>query len=70
MYAGRTELEQRISAKRCELCGKENVPFNIHHVHRLKDLRGQEPWKRIMSERNRKTLVLCEECHNKVHSQD
>lgn len=67
IYAGRTELEQRISAKKCELCGKENVPFNIHHVHKLKDLKGREPWERIMIERQRKTLVLCEECHTIIH---
>lgn len=67
MYAGRTELEQRMLAHKCEICGKENVSFNIHHIHRLKDLKGKETWERLMIERNRKTLVLCEECHKLIH---
>lgn len=69
MYAGRTELEQRMMAHKCELCGKENVKFHIHHIHKVKDLKGKESWERLMIERNRKTLVLCEECHKKVHAQ-
>jgi group II intron reverse transcriptase/maturase len=66
VFAGRTELEQRISAKICEWCGKENVPFEIHHVHRLKDLKGKELWEKQMIARNRKTLVLCETCHRNI----
>jgi len=67
MYANRTELEKRISAKKCEICGKENVPFEIHHVHKIKDLKGKESWERLMIARQRKTLVLCIECHNSIH---
>ncbi len=67
-YTGRTELEQRISARKCEMCGKENVPFNIHHVHKLKDLKTKEPWEYMMIARQRKTLVLCKECHRKIHN--
>lgn len=61
-----TEFEQRISAKQCEWCGKENVKFEIHHIHRLKDLKGKEHWEKMMIARNRKTLVLCKDCHNKI----
>jgi len=38
IYAWRTKLEKCISAKCCEICGAENVSFEIHHIHRLKDL--------------------------------
>ena len=68
MYCGRTELEQRIKACKCELCGKEDVKYHIHHVRKVKDLKGKELWERIMIERNRKTLVVCEECHKKIHA--
>jgi len=37
-YFGGTSLIDRIKAKRCEVCGKENEPIEIHHIHRLKDL--------------------------------
>ena len=63
MFQVRTELEKRISAKKCEWCGKENVAFEIHHVKRLKDLKGKDLWEKRMIERQRKTLVLCHECH-------
>lgn len=67
-YAGRTELEQRMKASKCELCGKENVKFHIHHINKVKNLKGKTPWEQIMIAKNRKTLVVCEECHNKIHS--
>jgi len=68
MYAGKTELERRISAKKCEICGAENVSFEIHHIHKLKDLKGKEGWEKVMISRHRKTLVLCVKCHDNIHS--
>lgn len=65
-YFGVSELEQRINANKCEMCGKENVSFEIHHIHRLKDLKGSEQWKILMLSRQRKTLVLCHECHRDI----
>ena len=67
-YVGRTELEQRMKASKCELCGKENVKFHIHHTNKVKNLKGKTPWEQIMIAKNRKTLVVCEECHKKIHS--
>lgn len=66
MFKGTTELEKRISAKECEWCGKQNVAFEIHHVKRLKDLKGKEVWEKQMIARQRKTLVLCHDCHMKI----
>lgn len=63
-------LEARLKAKRCELCGKTEGKFEIHHVRRLKDLKGKEQWEKAMIARRRKTLILCEECHIKVHETD
>jgi len=68
IYRGTTELEKRISAKQCEMCGAEDISFHIHHVHRLKDLKGKEYWEQLMLTRKRKTLVLCVNCHHKIHS--
>jgi len=69
MYTGKTELERRISAKKCEMCGAENVPFEIHHIHKIKDLKGKETWEKVMISRQRKTLVLCTKCRSNIHSQ-
>ena len=66
-YFGGTSLIDRIKAKRCEVCGKENEPIEIHHIHRLKDLQGKSFWETLMIARKRKTLALCEKCHKKLH---
>jgi len=68
MYAGRTELERRISARECEACGETDTNFHIHHVNKVKDLKGKKWWEKLHIERKRKTLVLCEDCHRKLHS--
>ncbi|WP_459689638.1 HNH endonuclease [Agathobaculum sp. TL06] len=59
---------ERIKAEKCEFCGKENVPLQMHHVRKLKNLKGKEPWKQFMISRKRKTLAVCVECHRKIHS--
>ena len=67
-YFTRTSLIQRLEAKRCEFCGDENGPFEVHHVKKLKDLKGKAPWEKLMISRKRKTLVLCRNCHHKLHA--
>ena len=67
IYLGRTSLIQRLEANACELCGAENVPIEIHHVRKLKDLKGKKFWEKFMIARNRKTLALCHQCHVDLH---
>jgi group II intron reverse transcriptase/maturase len=72
MWAGRSELEKRLLADICELCGsREHV--EVHHIRALKDLerKGQRErprWVQIMAARRRKTLVTCRKCHNDIHA--
>ncbi|MBU5439747.1 reverse transcriptase/maturase family protein [Tissierella sp. MSJ-40] len=68
IYSGRTSLIDRLKSQKCEWCGKENTPINIHHIRKLKDLKGKTGWEKQMISRNRKTMALCEECHKKLHS--
>jgi RNA-directed DNA polymerase len=71
IYGSRTELSQRLAANRCEYCLKEDGYFEVHHVRKLKDLKEKphiEPWERRMIQRQRKTLVLCIECHDRLHA--
>ncbi len=62
-----TTLEKRLSAKTCELCGKANVPLEIHHVNKVKNLKGKEQWEIVMIAKKRKTLAVCKDCHHKIH---
>ena len=67
-YSSRTSLMDRLSAGQCELCGKTDCEIEIHHVRKLKDLKGKNDWERFMIARSRKTLALCKDCHEKLHT--
>ena len=62
----RTNLTDRLKAEKCELCGATGKLI-MHHVRNLKDLKGKESWKRLMSARKRKTIALCPSFHRLRH---
>jgi hypothetical protein len=69
----RTQLVERLLADECELC-KSNVNVQTHHIKKLKDLktkwkgRKEKPkWVKKMIAIRRKTLVVCAQCHRKIH---
>jgi len=71
-WASRSELEKRLLADRCELCGSRDR-VEVHHIRALKDLdqkgRREKPiWAKVMSARRRKTLVVCKSCHEDIHA--
>jgi hypothetical protein len=67
--AGRTEIVQRLNARKCEYCGTTEGYFDVHHIRKLADLKdGKALWQKVMSAMRRKTLVLCIECHDRLHS--
>ena len=64
----KTTFESRLAAKTCELCGTTDAEsYEIHHIHKVKDLKGKEPWEQVMIAKRRKTMVLCKRCHYKIH---
>lgn len=66
-YTSGSELLRRLNADKCEYCEREGGYFEVHHVHKLADIKeGKQPWERLMIARKRKTLVLCVECHRKL----
>jgi group II intron reverse transcriptase/maturase len=70
--APRTELERRLLAQACELCGSREQ-IQVHHIRALKDLRrrgqAERPlWVKMMAARQRKTLVVCRACHTAIHA--
>ena len=67
-YASKTSLMARLSARKCELCGRTDCEIEMHHVRKLKNLTGKTYWERHMIARNRKTLAICKDCHNKLHA--
>jgi hypothetical protein len=65
---GETSLIDRLKAKTCEWCGKTDVPLEMHHVRKLKDLKGKKQWEKEMIGRRRKTMALCHTCHWDLHN--
>jgi hypothetical protein len=66
-----TELEQRVRANSCEVCGSD-YEVEVHHIRKLADLKSKSgkpvsAWKQYMVARQRKTLVLCRGCHRQHH---
>ena len=65
-----TSFEDRLKANICELCGTTSSKhYEIHHVNKLKNLKGKEAWEVVMLAKRRKTIVLCRACHKKIHQQ-
>jgi len=69
--ANKTEILERMNADKCEYCGKTDGKFEVHHVRKLKDIKDKKKkasWEIQMIARNRKTMVLCTECHDLLHA--
>lgn len=67
--ASNATIRARLQAGICELCDKrESASFEVHHVPSVKNLDGEELWVKLMKEKRRKTLVVCEDCHKAIHT--
>ncbi len=65
----RSELIRRLNADQCEYCGTKEGSFEVHHIRRMKDVaHGKQLWQQVMAGRNRKTLILCLQCHHRLHA--
>lgn len=63
----KSSLERRLKAEKCEMCGKSGVKLEFHHVNKVKNLKGKVLWEQMMIAKRRKTLAVCENCHNTIH---
>ncbi len=68
----RKELIYRLRASRCELCGQRGTVAVVHQVTNLARLGkpgpGQPAWAALMTRMRRKTLVVCQPCHQAIHA--
>ena len=70
------QLINRLNANVCELCGTHEGEFQVHHVRKLKDIKDKYKkrgkaipgWVLEISRIRRKTLIVCECCHQNIHS--
>lgn len=61
-----TSLVDRLKAEKCEMCGATEK-LQMHHIRKMKDVDGKQPWELVMRARRRKTLAVCHDCHWKIH---
>jgi group II intron reverse transcriptase/maturase len=68
----RKELPLRLLRGTCEIC-EATGDVVVHHVRKLADLersgQSQPAWVKLMAKRRRKTLVVCEACHQAIHAE-
>ena len=67
MYVPYPSLVERLKDGRCELCGKDGKVV-MHHVRTLTKLKGNNEWEKLMLQRHRKTLVVCEDCNSMIQN--
>ncbi|GAA1393730.1 reverse transcriptase domain-containing protein [Kitasatospora putterlickiae] len=70
-YGGSNELIHRLLAGQCEICESRDG-LQVHHIRKMADLKRPgrpEPsaWIKLMAQRRRKTLVVCQSCHWDIH---
>ena len=63
----RPKLADRLNSNKCEWCGKHTQELEVHQVRTLKEIDEKDDWSRFMKKINRKTLVVCKDCHSKIH---
>lgn len=65
------QLITRLLRGRCELC-EHTEHIEVHHIRKLADLAtvGTAPpaWVQIMANKRRKTIVVCRDCHDLIHT--
>jgi group II intron reverse transcriptase/maturase len=65
------ELVTRLRTGRCELC-EHRAKVEIHQIPKLADLtrtgQPQPAWAQLMAARRRKTLIVCNPCHDTIHA--
>lgn len=63
----KSTIRQRLNAGVCELCGTKHADlYEVHVVRNLNEL-GDSDWENAMKTKRRKTLVVCNKCHSKIH---
>lgn len=64
----RSDVLDRLHARKCEYCGATDQPCEVHHVHRLADMKNTPLWQQVAAARRRKRVVLCRPCHKALHA--
>ena len=74
MISGKTSrYNSSILMMECEICQQKNVPLESHHINFQRDCDENKRVinkKHIQKDSKANLTVICEECHNKIHSNE
>jgi len=74
MISGKTSrYNSSVLILECEICKKNNVNLESHHINFQKDCdenKRVKNKKHIQKDSKANLAVICEECHNKIHSNE
>lgn len=62
------ELIVRVLKGKCELCGNRDELPKVYQVKKLNELCEDKEWEALMIKKRRKTLVVCRDCYERIHS--
>src|SRR5450631_3097612 len=67
----RKEVVRKLMASTCELCEIKDEHCVVHQVRKLAELevlgKDRPHWAQIMLKKRRKTLIVCQACHDAIH---
>jgi len=66
--SGRSDVLDRLHSRKCEYCGATDVPCEVHHARKLKDVMDTPLWQQVAAARRRNRVVLCRSCHHALHA--
>lgn len=67
IYTPLPTMVDRLKLGKCELCGSSS-DLVMYQVRNLRLLKPDTNWHKLMIEKNRKTLAVCENCYRTIHS--
>lgn len=67
-YDRYNRLRNRIRLGICEFCNTKSDSLMFHQLKKLKNLKGETEWERVMLNKRRKTLAVCPNCHSEIHT--
>jgi len=69
-YSKPNTLAARLKAGICESCGGRTNEIHMHHVKRLKGLKGKTEFELLMIKKRRRSLALCPDCFQKTRIEE
>lgn len=69
-YISKNTLAYRLKLGICEYCEAHTKDIYMYQVKKLKDLKEEKSWEKLMIDKRRKTLAVCNHCFEYINNND